>query len=158
MKVLYHELANWVRRTDKWMRRSIEKKVSTTGLYLGQHRALMILGKCPHISQAQLAENLEISPAAVTHVLKKLEEGGYIERIVNVSDNRSNQIRITEKGKQIIEKSILLFEETEQEMFRGFSREELIRLGEYYQRICDNIENSLCTQAKTEIKTGGTGK
>ncbi len=152
MNLSYHELAGWVRRTDRWMRRCIEKKVSTTGVYLGQHRALMILGRYPEISQVQLAERLEISPAAVTHVLKKLESGGYIEKGINEADNRSNQIGITKKGRKVIDKSKLLFEEAEREMFCGFSEEELEQLCAYYKRICNNLEHCIQMQEKNEMK------
>lgn len=155
MNSVYHELSGWVRRTDKWMRKCIEKKVSATGVYFSQHRALMILGRYPDISQVQLAENLEISPAAVTHVLKKLETERYIERNINQEDNRSNRLFITDKGMQVIEKSRLLFEETEEEMFRGFSDEELKQLCAYYKRICENLEESFWNQAKPPIRTEG---
>jgi DNA-binding MarR family transcriptional regulator len=58
-----------------------ESKVKTTGLYGTQHRILMHLA-CRYMlpSQKELADHLQITPAAVTGALKKLEADGYIEK------------------------------------------------------------------------------
>ena len=140
------------RRADSMLRRCLERKVSHTGVYPTQHRILMALGHEPGISQVELAEKFEVSGAAITGSLKKLEKGGYITRDVNREDNRSNQVSVTEKGRLVIEESIEMFHETDQRFFRGFSDEEVCRFLEYMERICENVteENGKTEYEKTD--------
>lgn len=69
-----------------------------------------------------------ISPATAAVTLKKLEKGGYIHRAADDRDNRCNQICLTEKGKRVVEYSILFFSQVQQRMFAGFTEEERTRL------------------------------
>ena len=82
----------------------LESHLKVTGLYGTQHRILMHLAcrsKLP--SQKELADHLQITPAAVTGALKTLESNGYIEKKLG-HDNRFNEIEITEKGLAVVEK------------------------------------------------------
>lgn len=133
-------LVNLLRMTDKTIKRTIEKRVEGTGVYRSQHRLLMSLGKNPECSQTELADKLEISPAAVAVSLKKLEKAGYIERQCKESDNRINHIVITEKGRQIIEVSICYFREMDEAFFADFTTEEMGQLENFLGRIIKNGE------------------
>ena len=132
------QMVDLLRLADKSVKRSIEKRVEGTGVYRSQHRLLMILGKNPECSQTELAEKLEISPAAVAVSLKKLEKAGYIERQCHESDNRINHVAITEKGRQVIDISISYFREMENAFFGDFSDEELRQLEQLLWRVIKN--------------------
>lgn len=134
-----HETAMLQRRVDRYLRRYIEMKVSDTGVYRSQHQLLMWLGKHPGCSQTQIAQALDISTAAVTTSLQKLEKGGYITRKMNREDNRANHLEITPKGMAVIEQSIGIFREIDDHMYEGFSRTELHQLQAYYERILQNL-------------------
>ena len=140
MKNRYHETMKNFRKADRSFRRAIEKKVACTGVYRSQHQMLMNLGKNPDCSQMELAQKLDITPAAVTTTIKKLEKEGYITRLVREEDNRVNQIGITEKGQEIITQSIRLFDEVERKALRDFTEEEVERLNDYVKRIRKNLE------------------
>jgi len=92
----------------------------------------------------ELAEKFEVSAAAITVSLKKLEKGGYISRLVNRDDNRSNQVSVTEKGRTVIEESIQMFRETDRCFFNGFSDDELQDFLKFMERVYENMaaENS----------------
>lgn len=140
MKNRYHETMKNFRKADQSFRRAIEKKVACTGVYRSQHQMLMNLGKNPDCSQMELAQKLDITPAAITTTIKKLEKEGYITRLVREEDNRVNQIGITEKGQEIITQSIRLFDEVERKALRDFTEEEVERLNDYVKRIRKNLE------------------
>ena len=123
------------RRTDRQLRRCMEKKVNHTGVYQSQHRLLMHLNHHPNCSQVEIARELEISPAAVAVSLKKLESGGYITREITESDSRTHRVTITKKGRSVIE----MFWETEKAMFEGFSEEEMQSLQQFLERIYENL-------------------
>lgn len=143
-----HEAARQQRRVDRYLRRLIEQRVSDTGVYRSQHQLLMHLGRCPGCSQARLAEIMEISPAAITNSLKKLEKGGYITRQMNREDNRVNQPEITPKGLAVIEQSRHIFQEIDRGMYAGFTEQELCQLQEFYGRIIQNLSTQLEKEAE----------
>lgn len=128
------------RMVEHMMRRIIERRVSNTGVYRSQHQLLAHLCHHSNYSQADLAEQLEISPAAVAVSLKKLEKGGYIVRESKENDNRANLIQITEKGNEVIKNSISIFTEVEQRTYDGFTEEEMEMLNAYFDRMYDNLE------------------
>lgn len=135
-----HRIIDLFRNTDKMIKRSVDKKVEGTGVYRSQHRMLMILGKHPEISQTELAEKLEISPAAVAVSLKKLEKSGLIARQANEDDNRVNHVTVTEKGGLTIKVSVEYFREMEAALLKDFSMEEMETLEKFFKRIIANGE------------------
>ncbi len=136
-----HRLINLFFMTDKSIKHTIEKRVDGTGVYRSQHRLLMILGQNSECSQTQLAEKMEISPAAVAVSLKKLEKAGYIARQCRESDNRINHVTITPKGQEMIEMSVRYFREMDEAFFDGFSEEEKEQFENMLLKICKNSES-----------------
>ena len=122
------------------MKRCVEKKVAGTGVFRSQHKLLMTLGNHQDCSQTELAEKLEISPAAVAVSLKKLEKSGYISRQCDSRDNRVNQIVITEKGQDMIHRSVEYFQDIDENMLKGFSEQELQELNGLLVRMLQNGE------------------
>ncbi len=134
-----HVLSMKFRRADAALKRAIERRVKDTGVYRSQHRLLMHLNRQPNCSQVMLAEHLEVSPAAIAVSIKKLEKGGYIRRETDSCDSRVHQVTITPKGTTVIEKSILMFQEVEAQMFQDFSEEEMTQMGNFLERIYQNL-------------------
>ena len=141
MEEQYHRIIHLLGATDRTLKRSIAKKVEKTGVYRSQHKLLMILGKHPDCSQTELAERLEISPAAVTVSLKKLEKSGFISRQCQKNDNRVNQVVITEKGWEIIDQSVQYFKEMDKAFLKDFSLEELRQLEAFLEHMIKNGED-----------------
>ena len=122
-------------------RRAVENKIGKAGVHKSQHMILMYLHrKSGKVSQKDIANHFEISPAAVAVSLKKLETGGYIERNSAESDNRYNEITITEKGKEVVEYSRKVFEEVDEKSFEGISAEEREVLITLLDKITFNIK------------------
>ena len=118
----------------------IESSTSGFGLHTSQHRALMYLSRKGNLlSQKELAVHLEITPAAVTGILQKLELDGYIERNLG-EDNRYNEIKITEAGKNIVDKTRAVFSDIDKSLFKDFTEDEMNLLLSFLDRINDNME------------------
>ena len=135
-----HELVHLLHIVDRNFKRSIDKKVESTGVYRSQHKLLMMLGRHPDCSQTELAEKMEVSPAAIAVSLKKLEKGGFVSMQCHENDNRVNYVKVTEKGRKAIEVSIRYFQEIDEAMFADFTDEEIERLGGYLHRVIANGE------------------
>lgn len=66
-----------------------------------QYITLMVLWEKKKISVKALGESLYLDSGTMTPVLKKLEAKGYITRTRSVKDERSVEIELTERGKQL---------------------------------------------------------
>ena len=112
-------------KTDKMHRCMIDARVKEIGIHRTQHRILMNLARNGALpSQKELADRLGITPAAVTGALKKIEQDGYVERTLG-QDTRYNELKITEKGRAMVDKTRELFSAADTAMFDGFTDEEL---------------------------------
>lgn len=126
-------------RTDHMHRAMIDSRVHEIGVHRTQHRILMHLARNECLpSQKELADHLNITPAAVTGALKKIERDGYIERTLG-QDNRYNEIRITDKGRELVKLTRKLFSEADMSMFEGFTEEEISAYIQSLEKIQNNI-------------------
>ena len=129
-----------IMRSNRLHRSALEKKLKAFGLHRSQHMLLMVIShERESVSQKELAERLQITPAAVTMSLKKLEQGGYITRRTSECDNRVNEINITEKGAMVIETSREHASCVDNAMFNGISESELEVFIKVMERVNENI-------------------
>ena len=138
-----HRLIEKYIRVTRLHRSVIEHQLEGTGVYRSQHQILMYVSNNPNVSQKELAKMYGVSGATIAVSLKKLEKGGYIKRLVDQDDNRCNQICITEKGRTVVEESVLIFQRLESCMFEGFSEHDMNVLGNLLDRIYGNLDRDL---------------
>lgn len=120
-------------------KRMMDSQTAEVGIHGTQRRILMYLARKGNLpSQKTLAEYFEVTPAAITGALKKLEHDGYIERTIG-TDNRYNEVTITEKGREVTDKTRELFAGMEESLFDGFSEEDIAKLTAYLDRILENL-------------------
>ena len=127
-------------KTDHMHRAMIDSRVGSLGIHRTQHRILMHLARHESLpSQKELADHLDVTPAAVTCALKKIEQDGYVERTLG-QDNRYNELRITEKGRDLVLKTKRLFCEINSSMFEGFDDSELDTYISCLEKIQSNMK------------------
>ena len=73
--------------------------------------------------------------------LKKLEKGGYIEKAVDGTDNRYHKVVLTKKGSEIVKMSHEIFDQINEQLFSGFSLEELSVFTDFIRRMKENIDS-----------------
>ena len=128
-------------KINKMHHSMIELKAKEIGMHRTQHKILMHLARDGMLpSQKELAERLNVSPAAITVALRKIEHDGYIERTLG-QDTRYNEIKITEKGRALVNKTRELFLEVDTAMFDGFTDEELDTYISFLEKMQSNIQN-----------------
>jgi DNA-binding MarR family transcriptional regulator len=135
-----HAVMDMIMRMNRAHHRVVERSLSQMDMHGGQHRLLMSLSRCEHMpTQKELAQRMDISPVTVANMLKKLEKGGYIARRVLDADGRCNEVEITERGHEVIERTRLMFSDIDQGMFEGFDDDEIERLRENMVRVNANL-------------------
>jgi DNA-binding MarR family transcriptional regulator len=123
--------------------RCADQMMDEVGLFRGQGMLLKYLAKFDGLTHSEIAEKLEISPAAVTKVIKRLEEQNYLKRQSDPKDERISRIFMQPEGLQTIEKIHKNFQQLDEATFEGFSDEELEQLHGYLLRIQENLQARL---------------
>ena len=141
---------NTMIRTDRMHKHLLDSNVGKIGIHRTQHRILMYISRNNKLgSQKSLAEHIGISAAAITGALKKLEQDGYIKRAQG-SDNRYNEVQITDLGKKAVEDTRALFSELDTSLFEGFSDDELDGYIYYLEKIQNNINKHFENEERSE--------
>lgn len=137
-------------RANRLHRSALEKRFGSLNMHRSQHMLLMLVSHCSeNVSQKELAEMLQITPAAVAMTLKKLEANGYILRQADKDDNRINRIKVLPKGEETVKLSEESFNLIDDAMFLGISDEELSAFIRTMEKINANL-SSLCDDDKSE--------
>jgi DNA-binding MarR family transcriptional regulator len=90
----------------KDLRRSMDRKASKAGLPNGAFDVLANLrrqGPPYQMSPTELSEAAMLTSGAMTNRLDRLEEGGLVERHPDPDDRRSLSVRLTKKGKELVD-------------------------------------------------------
>lgn len=119
------------------------KELEQRDIHPGQPPMLMIVEKNEGITQNQIAEKLNLRPATVAIVLRRMEKAGLINRKQDENDRRLQRVYLTEKGKDQCKFLKEQMQKTESIALHGFSDEEKNQLKEFLDRIVANLKNHL---------------
>lgn len=91
---LFDEMSVFNRR----LRAMFDMRVRETGLTLTRARALFALSRRGHLSQKDLAQELEIETPTLVRVLDGMEKQKLIQRRAGEGDRRIKEIHVTAEG------------------------------------------------------------
>jgi DNA-binding MarR family transcriptional regulator len=109
------------------------------GVYPGQPPMLFVLSKEDGQSQKELANKLNLKPATITVMLKRMEKANLVERRQDPEDQRVSRVYITEKGKKVYKKVNKIMKNLEEECFGNFTVEEKVILRRLLMQIRENL-------------------
>lgn len=108
-----------------------------------QRRLLRILSTSDHpITAGTIADILNIRPASVTQIIKKLEDENRVERIKDQQDARIVLIKITQKGRDFLNQLDLTRNKIEDEIFNIFTDEEQIQFGKQLEQLNNHLNSA----------------
>lgn len=129
-----------IMRANRLHRNALEKSLKNLNIHRSQHMLLMAISHSSEsVSQKMLAERMQITPAAVAMTLKKLEQSGYILRETDCNDGRVNNIRVSEKGKQVVLLSEEAFARMDEAMLDGIDANKMAVFVEVMEKINNNL-------------------
>lgn len=67
-----------------------------------QFAAMGVIATCPGIDQARIAAEIAYDRATIGGVIDRLEQKGYIGRVVAKHDRRAREVRLTETGAAVL--------------------------------------------------------
>jgi MarR family transcriptional regulator, transcriptional regulator for hemolysin len=121
------------------LRRNFDRRLQSLGLTQAQWRAIVNVSRTEGMSQAALAECLEIQPITVGRLIDRMEAAGWIERRGHPSDRRAVQLYLTAKCQPIIEEIRARAADTMSDALEGISASTERLLFEQLQRIKQNL-------------------
>ncbi|MBS0482079.1 MAG: MarR family transcriptional regulator [Proteobacteria bacterium] len=121
------------RRLTLLSRAPIEAVFARHGLDTGEFDVLATLRRSdkPSVRPTELYQDLMISSGGLTDRLRRLEQSGWIERIDSEEDKRSKRVRLTEAGRNLIDRAFaddMIVERDLLSSLDGDSREQLADL------------------------------
>ncbi|MFG1492008.1 MarR family transcriptional regulator [Halobacteriovorax sp. ZH4_bin.1] len=129
-------------RTTRILDKMVSEEVSNFKLTKPQFDVLVILHLTDQefVTTTELADELLVSKANITGIVKRLEVANLIKKAVDENDTRSKKITLTEDGLDLINKVLPRYFSMGQELVSKFTPEEksklLCQLGmieEFYQ-------------------------
>ena len=94
-------------------------------LSVAQFASLLILDEEPGLSVADVARKVSTARQSANEMLGGLERAGLVERRPHPSDRRTQQIFLTDAGRQRLAEAVPTVQAVEARLSAGFSAEEL---------------------------------
>ena len=126
--------------------------VSDLPIYHGQLPMLEYIYRHDGCTQAELAEQLMITPASAAMSTKRLEKSGLITKSSDESNLRRNNLSLTKEGIDICLKCREAFDGVDSRMLMGFSEDEMEQCYHFISRL---IYNLIDKDKLEEIKDAG---
>lgn len=136
----------WLLRAFDRMRRNCKNlELDKHGLKQASHPLILFIlryeMKDMTASQKEIGEAVGISPSTVAISIKRMEKAGIVCKVQDKNDLRRNLITLTEKGIKFLDEISSIFDEIDQNIFKGFSETELEQLKKFYLRMIYNLES-----------------
>lgn len=92
-------MAETNRKVISWISASLED-----GLTIQQYFILQQFADDERMTSSLLAERMEVKPSAITVIIDRLVQNGFVERFADPGDRRVTLLKLTEKGVAALEK------------------------------------------------------
>ena len=123
------------------LRRIFDIAIDGYDLNRSQWRLLAYVLREEGMTQTELARTLELERASVGQAIDALERKGFAERVKSPGDRRVWRIHATTKAQQLVPELRETINEIYEQMFAGFSTDEVSKLHQFLDRIMTNLED-----------------
>jgi len=104
-----------------------------------QCRLALYLSFLGQMTQAQLAETLDVTPMTIARMLDRMQEGGWITRTPVPTDRRAFHVSVTAKAEATLEEALSVGDQLADFALRGLSGAEQDQLISLLQRVRRNL-------------------
>jgi len=125
MNISNYSLGKWISILYRYGQINMSEQFQKYNIGNGQHYMFLIpLFHNDSITQEQLTLNLNVDKATTARAVKKLEQEGYITRIIDDSDKRAYRLCLTNKAINIRPDIIEILTNWRSTLTKGFTEEE----------------------------------
>lgn len=119
----------------------LSKEYKDFGIGSGQYQFLLSLYVEDGVSHDKLTEKMSVDKATTTRAIIKLEEEGYVNRVLDTDDKRKYKIFLTDKAKDKKDEILLIGSDWEQRLIGCLNPEEFKHLEYLFKKMLINQEN-----------------
>ena len=129
-----------VRRTQLAIFKDFIKTLAPVDIRPAQYSVLIVIGRNPGLTQAELGRALAIKRANLVGMLNELERRKLARRVASPSDRRSHALHLTANGRQMLERFHALALEHEKRATRALDAAEKRLLLELLARVARSLD------------------
>lgn len=133
-----HGMIKLINRLRVEMIDALDRKLAQYDISAPQLIVLSSLASGEGRSAAALCKSISYDPGAMTRMIDRLEQRGFIRRVRDTGDRRLTNLQMTEEGKRLYPKLLAAKDEVQAQFLRGFSREEIQILDGLLNRMVAN--------------------
>lgn len=133
----------WVCTTSHALRRALSTELAQAGMTFRQWEVLAWLSANGDLSQAEMAECMQIEPHTLAGVLRRMERDGWLDRKCCAHDRRKNTIVPTEKAEAVWQRAVECCHKVRAQAVEGLSEREL----EQFKQTCERVRTNLSADA-----------
>ena len=127
--------------------KTMHRYFQSIGMFNGHPHMLFHIRRTPGITQKELAEHMEISPASVAISIRRLESASLIRRERDEKDGRVMHLYLTPVGEEMDRACAKGKEFLMNTAYRGFTAEEQNALAALLQKMTLNLQEACDTLA-----------
>jgi MarR family transcriptional regulator, transcriptional regulator for hemolysin len=101
------------------LRRNFNRRAQALGLSQAQWRALAYLSRQQGVSQASLADRLEIQPITLVRLLDRLQAAGLVTRRPDPHDRRAFRLYLTDRAQPLLARVWSIAAQTREQALAG---------------------------------------
>jgi DNA-binding MarR family transcriptional regulator len=106
----------------------------------GQGKLLKVLAQSPNgLTNAEIAELLDIRPSSVSATISRLVDAGFVERIPSPTDKRAVIVQLSERGKELFAQYDEHVDTTADELFGGLTPDEQAQLEQLLTKLTHQV-------------------
>ena len=125
MNYNYRDIIGNLERFHLLRKLFIQRSMINSELHFGQFAVMNYIYDHDGCTQADLAENLKVTPASIATSTKRLQKAEMITKRIDEDNLRCKHLSVTDKGKAEIVQSRRLFDDYDSRLFSDFPDEEL---------------------------------
>lgn len=136
------EIGFYLKKIFQMMEKNLNKDLEDIDLTGMQAHVLIYLYKNRKniINQRDIEREFELTNPTVNGILKRLENKGFIKRVVSLNDARNKEIMITDKSISLIVEMKKKAKNMENKMTSGITKEELDTFYQVIKKMFNNVQ------------------
>lgn len=123
----------------RMLRSRFDRMVAALNITRSQWTMIVVVARQPGATQRSIAEALDMSEASAGRLIDRLCSEGLLERQERYDDRRARAVYITKAAEPLLEQLGEVARSGEDNVFRGFTVEELENFKVYLDRLYRNV-------------------
>ncbi len=136
--VIFYQIEQAIKTYRMYAQKQI--KARSLKITIDQWLVLKSLKENPNATQLELAEKVFKDSASITRILDLLVKSECVEREINPNDRRKFNLKITQKGNQILDQTYQVVLENRSQALQNISNSDIQIMSEALQKISQNCK------------------